>query len=147
MFDASEEKPGSRIRVFPKYLWFAVLGVALIVGLVFYSRWDQNHKFAQRAGEKKREQDQQDAELLGGNRFEILQFYATPMIVQRGENVHLCYGVSNAKKVTLEPQTEPVWPSLNHCVILKPEKDTTYKLTAEDATGKTKTQNVAVQVR
>lgn len=147
MFDASAEKPRSRIHTLLKYSWFAVLGVALIVGLIFYSRWDENQEFTRQAAEKRREQDRREAEMLGGNRFEILQFYATPVIVQRGETVHVCYGVSNAKKVTLEPQTELVWPSLNHCVILKPEKDTTYKLTAEDANGQTKTQNVTVQVR
>ena len=67
--------------------------------------------------------------------------------IQHGDVVHLCYGVSNAKAVKMEPQTDGVWPSLNHCVIVTPAKDTTYTLTATDANGQTKTQSVGVVVR
>ncbi len=134
-------------RAAVKYTWFVVVAVALVVGLVLYSRWDENHKIEQQAAQKKRQQDAHEADLLGGNRFEILQFYAMPAAIQHGDVVHLCYGVSNAKAVKLEPQTDGVWPSLNHCVIVTPAKDTTYTLTATDANGQTKTQSVSVAVR
>ena len=86
-------------------------------------------------------------EQLGGSEFKILNFYATPPVVHAGETVQLCYGVSNAKTVKLEPQTNPVWPSVSHCVDVTPKKTTEYTLTIEDGSGNSKTSALTVQVR
>jgi hypothetical protein len=130
----------------------AVLAAALLtVVYVMLSRWQDARKMerqaAQEHAEKQRQQDQLAVEQLGGKDFAILSFYASPPSVRRGESAQLCYGVANAKKVKLEPQTQPVWPSTAHCVEVSPNKSTTYTLTIEDAAGRTQSQDVEVKVR
>lgn len=130
----------------------AVLVIALLgVIFVMLSRWQDNRAIerqaAQQYAEKQREQDSLAVEQLGGKEFSILDFYANPRVIRRGESAQLCYGVSNAKSVTLEPQKQPVWPSLAHCVDVSPTKTTTYTLTIENATGQAKSQTVDVNVR
>ena len=125
-----------------------LLGIALFyVGWVFFSRWQENRETERKAAEEKRAADQKVVESLGGNEFTILNFYASPGEIRRGESAQLCYGVSNAKTVRLEPQTSAVWPSYSRCVDVTPKKDTTYTLTAEDAAGHSKTATVTVKVR
>jgi hypothetical protein len=86
--------------------------------------------------------------MLGGNRFDILNFYASPPAIQRGDSVQLCYGVSNAKEVRLEPNPEAgVWPSFSRCITVSPKKSTTYTLTAVDAAGNSKAATLEVKVQ
>ncbi len=130
----------------------AILGVALLtIVYVMISRWQdartRERQAAQERAEKQQEQDKMAIEQLGGKDFAILSFYASPPTVRRGESTQLCYGVSNAKKVRLEPQTQPVWPSVARCVDVSPSKSTTYTLTIEDAAGSTQSQNIDVKVR
>jgi hypothetical protein len=130
----------------------AILGVALLtIVYVMISRWQdartRERQAAQERAEKQQEQDKMAVEQLGGKDFAILSFYASPPTVRRGESTQLCYGVSNAKKVRLEPQTQPVWPSVARCVDVSPSKSTTYTLTIEDAAGRTQSQNIDVKVR
>jgi hypothetical protein len=126
----------------------AFLFVGLYVGWVFYSRWEANQDIADKAAEKKRAQDQQTFELMGGNRFDILVYAANPPIIQRGEKSSLCYSVSNTKTVKIEPQTEePVWPAFSRCVHVSPRKTTEYTLTIDDGAGHTKTASVEVKVQ
>jgi hypothetical protein len=129
----------------------AVLIVALLgVVFVMISRWQDRRNIerqaAQERAEKQHEQDRMAVEQLGGKEFAILSFYANPKEIQRGESAQLCYGVSNAKTVTLEPQPQPVWPSVAHCVDVSPVKSITYTLTITDAAGKTQSQDVEVKV-
>jgi hypothetical protein len=130
----------------------AVVVVALLgVVYVMFSRWQEHrsidrHTTEQRA-EKQREEDRVALEQLGGKDFAILSFYASPTVIRRGESAQLCYGVSNAKSVKLEPQPQPVWPSAAHCVDVSPIKSITYTLTIVDATGATKSQTVELKVR
>jgi hypothetical protein len=130
----------------------AVLVVALLgVVFVMFSRWQERRNFerqaAQERAEKQREQDRLAVEQLGGQEFAILSLYASPTVIHRGETAQLCYGVANAKSVTLQPQSQPVWPSIAHCVEVSPTQSTTYTLTSEDANGNTKTQTVELGVR
>jgi flagellar basal body-associated protein FliL len=130
----------------------AVLAAALLtVVYVMVSRWQdasaRERQAAQERAEKQKEQDKMAVEQLGGKDFAILSFYASPSTVRRGESTQLCYGVSNAKKVRLEPQTQPVWPSVAHCVDVSPSKSITYTLTIEDAAGHTQSQDIDVKVR
>jgi hypothetical protein len=130
----------------------AVVVVALLgVVYVMFSRWQEHrsidrHATEQRA-EKQREEDRVALEQLGGKDFAILSFYASPTVIRRGESAQLCYGVSNAKSVKLEPQPQPVWPSAAHCVEVSPTKSMTYTLTIVDAAGATKSQTVELKVR
>jgi len=130
----------------------AVLAAALLgVVLVMISRWQDNRNIerqaAQERAEKQHEQDRLAVEQLGGRDFSILSFYASPTAIRRGESAQLCYGVSNTKTVKLEPQAQPVWPSVAHCVDVSPNKSTTYKLTIEDGAGHSQSQDVEVKVR
>jgi hypothetical protein len=85
---------------------------------------------------------------MGGNRFEILVYAANPPVVRAGEKSSLCYSVSNAKEVKIEPKTEePVWPAYSRCVHVSPRKTTKYTLTIDDGAGHTKTATVDVTVR
>jgi len=130
----------------------AVLLVAsLSVAFVVISRWRDRRNIerqaAQELAEKQRVQDRMTVEQLGGKEFRILSFYASPTVIRRGQTAQLCYGVANAKSVKLEPRTQPVWPSVAHCVDVSPTTSITYTLTIEDAAGKTQSQDVEIKVR
>jgi hypothetical protein len=127
------------------------IGIALLyVGWVFFSRWAENRDLERRAAqekaEKQHEEDRASVEQMGGKELAIQNFYAAPGVIRRGESTKLCYGVANAKKVRLEPQSNPVWPSFARCVDVSPTATTTYTLTIEDASGNTKTQTLEVKV-
>lgn len=132
------------------YSSLALAIVALVVGGILFSRWQENNRIdrqnAQAKSEKQRENDRTALEQFGGKELDIQSFYASPGAVHHGDSVQLCYGVANAKTVKLEPQSNPVWPSYSRCVEVKPVKTTTYKLTVEDAAGNTKSQTVEVKV-
>jgi hypothetical protein len=66
----------------------------------------------------------------------ILQFYASPAEVAKGEPVNVCYGVENATGVRIEPEIEPIRPAFNHCLQFTPKRSQTYTLIATGATGK-----------
>jgi hypothetical protein len=130
----------------------AVLLIALLaVAFIMYSRWqdarNRAHSDTEARAEKQREQDRVAVDQLGGKDFSILDFYVSPKAVQRGESAKLCYGVSNAKSVSLEPQPHPVWPSPSNCVEVRPERTTTYTLTITDEAGHTKSDTLDLPVR
>jgi len=115
------------------------------------SRWQDRRNIERQAAqslrEKQREQDRLAVEQLGGKEFQILSFYANPVVIRRGQSAQLCYGVANAKSVKLLPETQPVWPSVAHCVDVSPTESITYTLTIEDGRGKTQSQGVEIKVR
>jgi hypothetical protein len=130
-------------------LYTSILLVAAMAysGWVLSSRRQEARELEQRAKEQERAEAARTFETLGGDRFEILNFYAVPGVIRRGDSAQLCYGVSNAKAVRLEPQSSAVWPSQSRCVDVAPKKDTTYTLTAEDGRGNTRTSSLTVAVR
>lgn len=144
----SDPLPETHAR-FAKYLIFSsvilLLG-GLYVGWIFLSRWQANQALEEKAATQRRVQDRQTFEMMGGDRFDILGFYADPASIRAGETAELCYSVSKAKSVKLEPQSEPVWPAFSRCVRVSPHKTTTYTLTAEDALGHTKSAAIKVEV-
>jgi hypothetical protein len=126
----------------------AFLFAGIYIGWVFYSRSQANQAISEKAAEKQRAQDQQTFEMMGGNRFDILGYTAYPATIQQGERSSLCYSVSNAKTVNIEPQTEePVWPAFGRCVHVSPRKTTEYTLTIDDGAGHTKTATVEFKVQ
>lgn len=144
--DASEVR--SAARTIFKFSWIFVLIAALIVAGIFYSRWQENRDIEEHAADAKRAKAQQLVEDFGGKDFKILNFYAAPGAIRRGDEAALCYGVSNAKAVTLEPKAaEDVWPSLNRCLEVSPRKTTTYTLTASDAAGHKKSATLTLTVQ
>jgi hypothetical protein len=132
------------------YTSLALLVVAIYVVWIFLSRHLADRAYQERVrsqqAEKQRASDQAAIEQLGGSELAIQMLYATPEI-GRGETAQVCFGVANAKSVTLEPESNPVWPSHNLCVDVKPKKTTTYTLTATGADGKAVTQQVTVAVK
>ena len=133
------------------YTSLIVIAVLLYVGWIVFSRWHENRSLERRATvertEKQREQDRIAIEQLGGKDLAIQMFYASPAAIRRGQSTKLCYGVANAKNVTLEPQTSQVWPSHSNCVDVAPKKDTTYTLAIDDGAGHSQSQSVTVKVR
>jgi hypothetical protein len=143
---APETRSGFRIYLIVSVVFFLFAG--LYVGWVFYSRWQANQALAEHAAEKQRSKDAQAFEAMGGNRFDILSYAANPSTIHAGEKSLLCYSVSNAKAVNIEPQAEePVWPAYSRCVHVSPHKTTTYTLTIDDAAGHTKTAAIEVKVQ
>jgi hypothetical protein len=141
-------KPRTAVRNYLIVSWALVAIVALLyVGWFFLSRRQENRDAVQRAADQKRAADQRSVEFLGGDRFDILSFYASPGIIRRGDSAKLCYGVSNAKSVRLDPPAGEVWPSYSRCLNVSPQKTTSYTLTAEDSTGNTKTSTLRLEVR
>jgi hypothetical protein len=136
-------------------LWMGFGGVVLIVlAFVGYTMWsrrtqDADLAYKQQAAKtaQQRESDAAAVEELGGSDFKILAFYASPGLIHRGETVDMCYGVSNAKTVKLDPPEGNVWPSANRCMQVTPKKTTTYTLTIEDGKGKTANQQLTITVK
>lgn len=146
MADSSGED--SNVKTVFKYSWIVVVIAALMVAGIFYSRWQENRDIDEKAAEQQREVARRVAEGLGGTSFEIVSFYASPGTIHRGDSVELCYGVSNAKTVEIEPKLpEQTWPSLTRCISVAPKKTTTYTLTAADAKGEKKTAKLTVEVQ
>jgi len=132
------------------YTSLAVLVVAIYVVWILLSRHIANRAYEERIHgqqeEKQRQSDQAAIEQLGGSELAIQMLYATPEI-RRGDAAQVCFGVANAKSVTLEPQNNPVWPSHSLCVDVKPNKTTTYTLTAVGGDGRTVSKQVRVAVK
>jgi hypothetical protein len=109
--------------------------VCVYLGWIYYLRWSENRAFVRRLAEPKEAQDRAIVDAYGGGRLTLLGFYATPATIRRGEKSQLCYGVSNSKTIRIEPPIKNIWPSLSRCVEVAPERDTVYRLIAEDAAG------------
>ena len=131
------------------YTGALIVVLAIYMGWIVFSRWNENRAIERHARdvatEKQREQDKNTVEQMGGSELAIQFFYGNSTI-KRGQTAQLCYGVANAKKVTLEPQSSPVWPSYSHCVDVTPNKTTTYTLSASDTTGHLVSQTFTVKV-
>jgi hypothetical protein len=128
-----------------------ILALALgYVGWVFLSRAQQNRAFRERSAAQAAEQrarDEQTFQGMGGTSFSILSFFASPPSIARGEESELCYSVSNAKTVSIDPPVGNVWPAFDHCVSVKPRKTTTYTITIDDGAGHTKSTTTELEVR
>jgi len=128
-----------------------ILFLAAYVGYTIYSRHQSTLDFEKRNEqqqlEKRREDDRRAIEQLGGSELAIRALYVTRATIHRGENSQLCYDITNAKTVTLDPPVGEVWPSHNRCLDLAPRTSTTYTLTIADAAGKAASQSVQIQVR
>ena len=98
--------------------------------------------------EQRAEKETADAkrtlELIG--QFKILNFYSVPGVVKRGKHANLCYSVVGTKTVRLEPAVKPLYPALSYCLQVSPQKDTEYRLIAEDGAGHTAAQSLVIKV-
>jgi hypothetical protein len=144
------EKPRGRLRrLLP---WFSAILVVIAIydGSIFYSRWrrnqDSERAHTQARASKETEQARKTFDMLGGSELHIINFYASASVVRPGMRATVCYGVVGAKAVRIEPPVEDVWPSLSRCFEVTPQKNTEYKLIAEDAAGHSVAQSLILRV-
>jgi hypothetical protein len=81
-----------------------------------------------------------------GSGVKILGFYARDGVVTEGGKTVLCYGVSNAKAVRIDPPVEGVGPALNRCIEVRPKGETRYTLTAEGSDGQAVSESLTIHV-
>ena len=77
----------------------------------------------------------------------ILQFYSNVGILTKGQRALLCYGVENARVVTISPSLDGVYPALSRCLEILPEHTTHYMIMAEGFDGKVATQSFTLAVQ
>lgn len=132
-------------RLFGYTLAILILG-ALYLGWVYHSRKTAEQKLIERLQSQAPVQNEKVVDAYGGAELTILSFYASPGAVRRGEAADLCYSVSNAVTVQLEPPVADVWPSLSRCVKVRPDKDTEYVFTARAGDGRDKSVRLTLKV-
>ena len=153
MHMTEEADPKSRrfFRIYARISAIVILTLLLYTSYIVVGRYRENQQADAKSSAAQRAKERANAvrgyESLGGSEFAILNFYALPSEIYRGDSATLCYGVSNAKSVRLDPPAEEVWPSASRCFDVSPKKTTTYQLTAEDAAGRTTTASVKIIVR
>lgn len=76
----------------------------------------------------------------------ILQFYASVGMLTVGETALLCYGVENARTVTISPSIDGVYPALSRCVEILPQHTTHYTIMAVGYDGHVATQSFTLPV-
>ena len=76
----------------------------------------------------------------------ITRFEAFPPVITEGTGAKLVWTVANAKKLVLEPGAQDLSGGASSSVDVKPEKTTSYTLTATDAAGLTTSQNLNLKV-
>ena len=144
---AEEGEPFSVLRKILPFLSVVVVIAALYTAWIFYSRRSADRDVQQAREAKELEDARRTVRLLGGGQFKILAFYAYPGVIGRGEETRICYGVSGAKMVRIEPGVEAIKPSLNRCLNVAPRKTTQYRLIAEDGAGHTVTESFTLRVQ
>ena len=82
----------------------------------------------------------------GNGQLKVLNFYANPPEVRRGSRTLVCYGVSNASSVRIEPAVGETWPSTGRCMEVTAANDTEYKLIAQDTAGHEETRTLNLHV-
>jgi hypothetical protein len=133
-------------RLLP-YTTALTLLVILWTAWTLYSRYQGSTEAERQLQQKQAEADRKLVEAFGGDQLTILGFNAAAGEVPAGGRVVLCYGVSNASQVKIEPGVEPIKPALSHCLEVFPKKTTTYTLKAEDGKGNSKSASLTVRVR
>jgi hypothetical protein len=126
------------------------LAIALYLGFVFFTRWQSNRAIEKRnavkAAEEQHAHDVAAVQSLGGSELAIRALYLSPPAVYTGESSQLCYDVSNAQSVALDPPVAEVWPSHTRCIDVAPKKTTKYTLTITDAHGQSTSQSIELKV-
>ena len=77
----------------------------------------------------------------------ILRFYATVGAVAPGQTAQLCYGVENAKLISIAPTVGAAYPSPSRCIEIHPEHTTHYTLQAEGFDGRVVVRSITLPVQ
>jgi hypothetical protein len=120
---------------------------ALWTGWTLYSRQQSAAEAERQSKQKQADANSKLLAAFGGDQLTILGFNAAATEAPVGGRVVLCYGVSNATAVKIEPGVEPLKPALSHCLNVFPKKTTTYVLNAEDGKGNRKSASLTIRVR
>jgi hypothetical protein len=130
------------LRAIQRWVWIAIAVLALYTGWVVgrHRGWSFGWH-----GWRTPDSAISVPEGLGG-RVRIVQFYAREAVVTEGGSTVICYGVMNAKAVRIEPPVADIWPSLNHCIDVRPARETRYTLTAQGADGTSVSQSFTLQI-
>ncbi len=127
------------------------LTIAIVAGLaydgwIFYGRWREAHDASKAQAAKEAQDDRRIVDALGGDSLKILDFYASPPAIRRGQQSMICYGVNAAQSVRIDPPVEQLHPAVSHCLQVTPQRNTDYKLTVDDSAGHTLSQSLTIQV-
>ena len=141
------DQPFAGLRRMIPFLGLCILAALIYDGGVFYSRRSANRRAQQAQTDREAAEARKTIEAVGAGGLKIISFYAAPGTIGRGGQTKLCYGVTGAKTVRMEPAVDAGWPALTHCVQVSPKKDTEYRLIAEDEAGHSVTQSAVVTVR
>ena len=138
------------MRRFLPYSIVITLLVAVWSGWALYSRYrnvrEMDASQQQKVQAQEAEADRKIIAAYGGDQLTILGFAANAARVAPGGRVVVCYGVTNAAKVKIEPGVEPIKPAISHCLNVFPKQTTRYKLTAEDGKGNSKSAELTIRV-
>jgi hypothetical protein len=135
------------LRRMVPFLGLCILAALIYDGAIFYSRWSRDRQAKQAEADRDAEAARKTIDAVGGGGLKIVSFYAAPATIGRGGHTELCYGVTGAKTLRMEPAVDAVWPALTRCVQVSPKKVTEYRLIAEDEAGHSVTGSVLVTVR
>ncbi|MGD0620523.1 MAG: hypothetical protein ABSB67_23055 [Bryobacteraceae bacterium] len=144
--DRHESGPAAAVRTLLPWTSVLLVLALLWTGWVFLSRHRDIVEAQREAAERVARADQQTLSQLGGDRLTVLDFYASPGAIHRGTHVSLCYGVSNAVSVLIEPDLGSWKPAISRCIDIEPKRTTSYTLTAKSASGQTETATAKVIV-
>jgi hypothetical protein len=143
-----EPKRPSVLETLSRVGTVGVIIAALYVGWTFYSRHAADEQAARDLAAKQQADRQREADLIfGSGEVKIVSYSVDKASVAPGESADLCYGVVNATKVIIEPHVEDSKPSSYHCLTVSPRATTTYKITASNDHGQSKSLEVTVHVR
>ncbi|HKM90253.1 MAG TPA: hypothetical protein VJX29_06540, partial [Candidatus Acidoferrales bacterium] len=82
MFEPPRDAKKTRWANFSRYSWLVLAAAVICAAGTFLLRGRENRaideEMERRAATKKAEEDRRTVEMMGGNRFEILAFYAAP---------------------------------------------------------------------
>ena len=144
---AEQKHPGALASALP-YTTVLLIIVGLYVGWTFYSRSQSEKQARERLASEKAAQNKQVVDtIFGSGSVKLLSFSLSPARLKRGESAQMCYGVSNAATIAIEPHVEDTKPSYNHCLSVKPANTTTYKLLAKDVSGHEATASLTLTVQ
>ena len=135
--DAERRKPAPFVIV--------VIAVSVVfLGWVLLTRGSA--RTTEAVGTAAAQRNAQTVAYYGNGQLKVLNFYANPPEVRRGSRTLVCYGVSNASSVRIEPALGETWPSTGRCMEVTAAKDTEYKLTAQDTAGHEETRTLNLHV-
>jgi hypothetical protein len=147
-FPMADEESASPLKKLLPFTTAGVLLAAIYAGYILYSRSSENREAAEKARQQEVAGEQRTVDAYGGGRVKVLNFTLSSGMIHRGEKINVCYGVSNAKTVNIDPKPDSeVWPSISRCVEASPKKDTTYTLTATDEKGQSESKSLEVKVK